>query len=242
MLGAIESLANSEYNNAGELLGNEDIAHELMGYLGKIKNPLQRAKVISKLATNPHHSKGSRAEFEKFFGELPDHIKEGLLHGKLRLADHIVYTIKPVNGAKTIKMFESQDIKEVGLRNISNQKLPKNMAMIVSGIFMLQGIAATTGTDDVKSTVFDIIDSKAAIATGEFTLKANKKQLISETSNMVFKTGSFDLVPKGYYKLHNPRLIHDDVDIDFDIELGSITGLDAKAYILVGLHGTVTIP
>jgi hypothetical protein len=33
----------------------------------------------------------------------------------LRLADQLIYTIKPVKGAKTIKMFESQDVKEVEL-------------------------------------------------------------------------------------------------------------------------------
>jgi hypothetical protein len=241
MLGTIEKLMGSEYNNAGELLGAEDLSNELLGYLGKL-NPVKRAQVISKIAKKPTPSKGSRAEFEKFMGELPTHIKDGLMQGKLRLADHIIYSIKPVNGSKTVKMFESQDVKEVGLRNISSGKLPKNMVMMLSGIYLLQGIAATTGSDDVKSTTYDSIDGKAALATGEFTLRANKKQILSETANIVFKTAGFDLVPKGYYKLHNPRLIMDDVDVEFDIDLGTITGLDAKAYLFVGLHGTVTIP
>src|SRR5919202_636579 len=100
---------------------------ELLGYLNDL-NPVARAKAVSKITKRHIPSQGSRAEFEKFFVELPPHIKDQLRQGKLRLADHLVYTIKPVNGAKTIKMFESQDVKEVGLRNISNAKLPKNMA------------------------------------------------------------------------------------------------------------------
>jgi hypothetical protein len=187
-------------------------------------------------------SQGSRAEFEKFFVELPKHIKEQLLQGKLRLADQLIYTIKPIKGAKTIKMFESQDVKEVNLRNISNAKLPKNMALLVSGIYLLHGIATSLDIDDVKTTRFDSIENVGALANGEFKLKANKKQLVSDTSNRKFVTTQFDMVPKSFYKLANPRLIHDDVDIEFEIELGTIKGLDANSVLYVGLEGTATIP
>jgi hypothetical protein len=57
-----------------------------------------------------------------------------------------------------------------------------------------------------------------------------------------FITTGFDQVPKGFYKLANPRLIHDDIDIEFEIELGTITGVDPNAIIMVGLVGTATIP
>jgi hypothetical protein len=187
-------------------------------------------------------SQGSRAEFEKFFVELPKHIKEQLLQGKLRLADHLIYTIKPIKGAKTIKMFESQDVKEVNLRNISNAKLPKNMALLVSGIYMLHGIATSLDIDDDQNNPFDSIENVGALANGEFKLKANKKQLVSDTSNRKFVTTQFDMVPKSFYKLANPRLIHDDVDIEFEIELGTIKGLDANSVLYVGLEGTATIP
>jgi hypothetical protein len=42
------------------------------------------------------------------------------------------------------------------------------------------------------------------------------------------------MVPKSFYKLANPRLIHDDVDIEFEIELGTIKGLDRKLSSLCG--------
>ena len=238
---SVESALDSEYNNSGELLGPGDFTNELLGYLGKL-NPLKRQATISKLSKKPIPSKGSRAEMEKSFAELPEHIRNALLHGKLRLADHVIYSIKPINGSKTVKMFESQDVKEVGLRNISSGKLPKNMVMMLSGIVLLQGISASALTDDVKSTAYDLIDTKSALATGEMTIRANKKQLMSETSLLVFKTTNFNMVPKGYYKLHNPRIIHDDVDIEVDIDLGTITGLDPHAYLFLALHGTVTIP
>jgi hypothetical protein len=96
--------------------------------------------------------------------------------------------------------------------------------------------------DDVKTTKFEPIENVGAIANGEFKLKANKKQLVSDTSNRNFVTTEFNMVPKGFYKLANPRLIHDDIDIEFEIELGTISGVDANAVIYVGLTGTATIP
>ena len=242
MLGALGQLMESEYTNPTELLGlNGEMDTELLGYLNAL-NPVQRAKAMSKIVKRHIPSQGSRAEFENFFVELPKHIKEQLLQGKLRLADQLIYTIKPIKGAKTIKMFESQDVKEVNLRNISNAKLPKNMALLVSGIYLLHGIATSLDIDDVKTTRFDSIETVGALANGEFKLKANKKQLVSDTSNRKFVTTQFDMVPKSFYKLANPRLIHDDVDIEFEIELGTIKGLDANSVLYVGLEGTATIP
>ncbi len=242
MLGALGQLTESEYTNPTELLGlNGEMDAELLGYLNAL-NPVARARAMNKMVKRNIPSQGSRAEFEKFFVELPKHIKEQLLQGKLRLADQLIYTIKPINGAKTIKMFESQDVKEVGLRNISNAKLPKNMALLVSGIYLLQGQANSLSAEDIKTTPLNTIEGLGALANGEFKLKANKKQLVSDTSNRNFVTNDFHMVPKGFYKLANPRLIHDDIDIEFEIELGTIGGLNANTIIYVGLTGTATIP
>lgn len=237
-------IADSEYSNAAELFGLEgdEAGEELLGAIRRMPL-LKRAKIIKNLFKPSPSSKGSRAEMEKFMVELPDHIKKGLGDNKLKFADHLVYSIKPVNGAKTIKMFEPQDVKEVGLTNISNGRLPKNSALLVSGIYLTQGVAATiTSKDDIKSTVFTGIDSVGALSTGEFTLKANKKNIVDSTANYVFKTTGFNGVPVGFFKLANPRLIHDDVDIEMEIELGTLTGINANTVLFAGLFGTITIP
>jgi hypothetical protein len=80
------------------------------------------------------------------------------------------------------------------------------------------------------------------LANGELKLKANKKQLVSDTSNRKFVTTDFSQVPKGYYKLANPRLIHDDLEIEFEVELGTVSGLTPNTVLYVGLEGTATIP
>lgn len=238
MLGLIEGI--EEYNNQGALLGLEGADDaELLGALRRM-NPIQRAKAMNKMFNTPA-SKGSRAEMEKFFAELPPHIKEGLVRGELRLADSTIYSIKPVT-SKTIKMFETQDDKEVGLRNVSNAKLPKNQAFLVSGIFLLAGTSADGSKDKIIATEYKGLEAFNSIANGEFSLRSNKKQIVPETSNVVFKTAGNKNVPVGYYKLANPRLIHDDILIEMTIELGSMDSIPQNTYIYAGLHGTITTP
>ena len=238
MLGLLEGI--EEYNNQGALLGIDGVDDaELLGALRRM-NPIQRAKTMSKM-TNTPASRGSRAEMEKFFGELPSHIKEGLVRGELRLADSTIYSIKPVT-SKTIKMFETQDDKEIGLRNISNAKLPKNQAFLVSGIFLLAGTSADNTKDKIIATEYKGLENFNPIANGEFSLKSNKKQIVPDTSNIVFKTSANHNVPVGYYKLANPRLIQDDILIEMTIELGSMDSIPQNTYIYAGLHGTITTP
>jgi hypothetical protein len=230
-----------EYNNQGALLGIDGLdGDELLGALRRM-NPIKRAKTINKLAQPPAASKGSRAEMEKVFGELPPSIKEALVRGDLRLADTMIYSIKPVS-SKTIKLFETQDDKEIGMRNVSNAKLPKNQALLVSGIVLLAGVSADGTKDKIVATNFQALEGYPAIVNGEFNLKSNKKQIVPETSCGVFKTQNYHLVPVGYYKLANPRLIMDDVLMEMTIELGSMEGVAANTYVFAGLHGTITTP
>ncbi len=245
MLGQILGMeALDEYNNAGALLGldndNDELVGEIMGALRKM-NPIQRMKTVNKMTAPPVQSKGSRAEMEKHFNELPEHIKEGLKKGELRLADTVIYSVKPVN-SKTIKIFETQDDKEIGLRNVSNAKLPKNQCLLVSGIILLAGVSADATKDKIMATKFDLIEEIPALMNGEFSLKSNKKQIIPDTGNRVFSTKNFTLVQAGYYKLANPRLIQDDVLIELTLELGTMEGIANNTQIWAGLHGTITTP
>ena len=96
MISQLEAI--DEYNNVGALFGLDGVEGldgdaELMGILGRIKNPVRRKRFINKMAMPGISSKGSRAEMEKHFNELPAHIKEGLKKGELRLADAIMLAI-----------------------------------------------------------------------------------------------------------------------------------------------------
>lgn len=198
------------------------------------------------LPNAPHlASKGSRAEFQKHFDAVPRHIKDELEKGGVRLADQIVYSIKPIT-SNTVKLFETQDVRAKGLRNLIGGKLEKNQALLVSGIYLLAGVANPAGVDGPTTEEVMAIDflpvtrdpAFAALVNGEFSLKGNKVLLMPETSVRMFAGDG--LQPDGFYKLHNPRLIQDDVPIEATVELGTTLGIPKHAYLYIGLFGTVT--
>lgn len=233
-----DELMNSEYNNVGELFG--------IGELEKATrhmSPVKKAMFIRKIAGQVHGSRRSRAEMEKFFKQVPKHVKGELLRGGVRLADYTIYSTKLIT-SKTIKMFEPQDDKEVGLRNISNAKLPKNMVFLVSGIFLLTGRNPEADSrEGLKAIDFKSVKSIPAICNGEFSLKANRKQIIPENQSIRrFATDNDHTVPLGYYKLDNPRLIRDEELIEFTVELGTQLNIPQDQYLYVGLDGTGTTP
>lgn len=239
----IRNAIDSEYNNVGELMGIDDaLMGEVSELMGRLKTT-DKVKFLRKISSKSNASRGSRAEFEKFFREVPDNVRGSLIKGDLRLADYSLYSIKAVN-SKTIKLFETQDDKEVGLRNISNAKLPKNMVFIVSGIYLLAGTCTdVSDREKLKATDFKSVAAYPAIANAEFSLKANKKQIIPE-GNIIrkFISDNDHSRATGYFKLDNPRLIKDDELIEFTVELGTLTGVDANTVLYVGLDGTATTP
>jgi len=89
---------------------------------------------------NPLLMRASRAEMLAFLqsNEVTKDVKDLLSATKLKLADKGIYTIKQADG-KTIKMFETQDQKEVGLRNLSNAKLDKQHYLLASAIIIKAG-------------------------------------------------------------------------------------------------------
>lgn len=229
-----------EYRNPADLLGIDE-TEALSDYLNSL-NPLEHAVVLNKFYKGPIASHGSRAEFEKFLKDVPQLIVEQLSQGKLRLADMTIYNVKPMQGNR-IKMFEPQDVRILGLRNIGEARLPKNMALLVSGIYLLQGQAVSLSDNDVMTVQFESLRAVEALANGESTLKVNRKHFLPENiSNRKFVHNGYDIYPAGYYKLDNPRIIADDEEISFEIELGSTTGIPANTVLYIGLHGTATIP
>ena len=95
------------------------------------------------------------------------------------------------------------------------------------------------------ATPFGALDSSpgfAALMNGEFDLKANKLQLVPETSMRVFSNELGMHFPVGFYKLHNPRLIQDDVLIEATLELGTVQNIPQDTHIYIGLYGTITTP
>jgi hypothetical protein len=233
-----DDLMNSEYNNVGELFGIGELENATRGM-----TPVKKAMFIRKIAGQVHGSRRSRAEMEKFFKQVPKHVKRELLKGGVRLTDYTIYSTKLIT-SKTVKMFEPQDDKEVGVRNISNAKLPKNMVFLVSGIYLLTGKSSDLNDPEANKAInFKSVNTIPAIANGEFSLKANRKQIIPENQSIRrFITDNDMTVPLGYYKLDNPRLIRDEELIEFTLELGTLFDIPKEQFIYIGLDGTGTTP
>lgn len=235
----MDDIMNSEYNNVGELFGIGELERATQGM-----SAVKKAMFIRRVAGQVHRSRRSRAEMEKFFKQLPKHIKGELLKGGVRLADYTIYSSKLIT-SKTVKMFEPQDDKEVGIRNISNAKLPKNMVFLVSGIILLTGkVPNPQDKESIKAINYRSVSTVPAIANGEFSLKANRKQIVPENQSVRrFATDNDQTVPVGYYKLDNPRLIRDEELIEFTVELGTLFNIpNNEQYLYVGLDGTGTTP
>ena len=192
--------------------------------------------------------RGSRAEMKRYFKQLPEHIRSELYKSKLRFGDKLIYSIRPVADSRVIKFFETQDQRSIGLRSLSAAKLPKNQAFLVSGIYLLAGVApaANVGNpteDEIKATFFDALPKNtkfAPILNGEFTLKSNDVRLVPEVSCRVFANDLAVVHPAGYFKLDNPRLIQDEHEISATVELGTVKDIPDDTMLFLGLHGTVT--
>jgi len=234
----IDEIMDSEYNNVGELFGFGELEKAT-----RHMSPMQRVKAISRLSRQVKASRRSRGEMEKFFKQLPKHVKQELVKGTLRLADWTIYSVKQIK-SKTIKMFEPQDDKEVGVRNISNAKLPKNTVFLVSGIILLTGVSTNPADPEANKGInFRSLSTVPSIANGEFSLKANKKQIVPENqSNRRFVTDNDHTVQWGYYKLDNPRLIKDEEVIEFVVELGTQFNIPPEQFLYAALDGTATTP
>lgn len=244
----LDLILDSEFNNTGDLIG---LDMELNGgeMLGKLRrlSPIKRFQVLRKLTKRSFPSRGSRREMEKHFKSIPKRVRAQLAAGKMRLGDFSIYSVKEVN-SKTTKLFESQDDKEVSLRNVSNAKLPKNAVVMVHKVQVLAGVApaATAGSptnDEIKATSFNSIFAYPALVNGEWSLKANKTLLVPEHNSMQrFYTDHNNTIEIGTYVLDNPRPIHDDVDIEFTIELGTMLNIPTDLFVRVELIGTITTP
>jgi hypothetical protein len=81
-----DELMNSEYNNIGELFGIGELENATHGM-----TPVKKALFIRKVAGQVHSSRRSRAEMEKFFKQVPKHVREELLKGGVRLIHHLLH-------------------------------------------------------------------------------------------------------------------------------------------------------
>ena len=84
----------------------------------------------------------------------------------------------------------------------------------------------------------------AGLESGDCTFKCDSRYLLKELPLTVFKKNPNSHLPKGQYKLDNPRLLQDDVPIEFDVELAAEVdhdGNESCVWLRLEIIGTGTI-
>lgn len=148
-----------------------------------------------------------KAEMEKRFKQLPDDIQQGILQGRLQLTDKALYKITNASGKSTVELMENADTKTIGLTNIDGRKLDADNYFLLLGIQLLSGAYTVTPSD----AAFDVPEKQ--ILNGEFSLEVGNKIVIPRMSSAVFNTTGRTDLPKGFYKLDNPKLIKPQTEI-----------------------------
>lgn len=164
---------------------------------------------------------------------------------RYKLADARFFSVKRLN-VNLVKMLEDSDKKKKGFTNFVNGQLPKNTFMLVAGI-KLEVLRTATGAEaEVLSGEFKTLFNNsdfAFVTNGESTLTVNRTSnvFMDLANNGYARPASGGQVEEGVLYLDNSRLLHPEVQIDFNLDLATLgqTNLD---FIKATFIGTALIP
>lgn len=213
-------------------LSSEDQA-SLLGELGKMPHSAKKIAIVKKIAATPTAIPGnnSRAEFQRRKALLPKEIQDALNAGRAQLVDAVYYWHKVAAGVSSKKMILAADTEAAGVTNVNNAKLPKDYWFLLDSIILQSGVHATLST-----TAF--ADIAAAIANGEFELKADGKLVMPRQSCEIFKRGTSEKA--GLYKLENPKLIEPEKVLECELTFSEATA--ANTNLRLAFKGSVVVP
>lgn len=207
-----------------------DLQIELLGQ-AQVAPRATKIAFGKKIAQQPTAS-NSRSEFQKRMNLLPKPILENLGNARSQLVDHIYYAMKSAAGKSSIQMFVEADNRSVGVTNVNNAKLPKDMFFLVHGIQILSVASSTPLT-----AAFDT--PTAQILQGEINFRVDGKYIVPQyTPLRHFSRPTTEV--KGLYKLDNPKMIEPERKIELELEFADVLPVDT--HIWVGLVGTVVAP
>ncbi len=244
----LTTIENSDFPVNGILSGITD--EELLGAVKQNPAAARRVMAAGK-APRPTGQGSSRDELKARFHLLPKDIQAKLVKNELQLSDGALMVAKSVSGAKQIKLFQDSDVKKVGVSLLNKGQLEKDELFLVAGFSLLYGIGNGTEDTDLINTEFGLLPDK--VLNGEFEFKGNGKTLIKKTSCEVFRTHKSreinDTVNHyglgyaygtshkiGFYKLENPKLIEDQVQMEFNVDFSD--NAPANAFLKVVLWGS----
>ena len=137
-------------------------------------------------------------------------------------------------GKSSIEMLANADDKTIGLTNLNSRKLDADKYFLVTGIQLLYAVAGGTTSDDIKAADYKT-DLPAVIKNGEFTMELGTEVLVPEISVENFNEGGSTIVPKGFYKLENPKWLKPLQEIKPEFKFAGVAALNsALKFRLIG--------
>lgn len=202
-----------------------DYAAYANAYQSKVAIEEEKAMFYKTLQT-------SNALTEPQMAQLDDDLKTG----KRKLIHYAVDVIFPLNGQNKIKVFDEALQKVVGIRTLTNAKLPKEVVFVPSSVQLLRGIAASASDADVLNTNFQGIDGEPVLTKAEITLGIRGNKLFKNMPTGAFdRRGSQDRV--GELKLSESIVFAGDTLFEGEIEVASTANIDLLSYGKISLIG-----
>ena len=174
--------------------------------------------------------------------ELVD-LQRGLTTSTLKLTDCSIYSTKDASSSRLVRLFETSDVEEEGITNVTAAKLQRNQLVLVDRIRLMaaNASAAINGSAAVLSALkYEGIRNHGGLVGGSITIRQSNKNVLYQLSLRNFDTtGRLDR-KTGEYFLSSPILLRPQQLIEANLDLGK--ALPDRQAVRIELLGTQTSP
>lgn len=173
---------------------------------------------------------------KKFIQDIKD--------GRLATRDFAFHAIVAATGANIIKLIDETAQRLVGIRTLSNGKLPTGYVFVPHILQIKVGTVSTSATTaNILATDYGNINGEPELELGELTVKVEGNTLVNRMSCVNFNNeGSGGDLALGEYELDNSIVIFGEKVITAELETGSSAGITALSHIFFSMKGTCAMP
>lgn len=189
------------------------------------------ASLRNKVARN---GRGSRGDALARIDMFPEDIQRALASRAYQLSDRVLYANRAIGGQKSAKIFQEDDDKVVGLRNISKAQLGANETFLLHAIAVTYGVGGA-GDDTPGDVAFGAIP--AVVRNGEFELIHGSTTVIARCSNELFHSAGNSRVKEGLYILDNPKVLRAQTTLQLNMEWADAAA--ANSWLKVQFYGSM---
>jgi len=216
----------------------------------RIDDPATRSAILQNLVSGSGSpvpdtlDATSKALYQARLAQLPEDVIQRLLTGVEQVCDMEYYSVVALGASATniTHLFAQDGAKDVGLRNVSNQKLDAGIHFLCTAIELLYGIDASTG----EVATFSFLEMPAPIFNGEIEISQDGRKILPKQSMHCFWNGiatsfvdttHFYVQARTICRLNNPKWILPQQEIKGSIEWGGAAPGAANSYLKIRLLG-----